>query len=235
MNSNTSLTLAYPWKGAAQTAAAYEIQFTPYDVGYQAAVRALLTTLASGNVDALAELPLTADKLPYATGAGTMALTALTAFARSLLDDANAAAFWTTIGATAPADKAFRRGNVLGAVSEGGGVPTGALIERGANANGIYARFADGTQFCSGVATLSYVSGLYLSAIGRAYPAAFSSYPYVGNSIGAVPSGRSGLDIGYLRTSGGLTSMNYFLYNTNSTFMPGDTMDVAFVAIGGWN
>lgn len=39
--------------------------------------------------------------------------------------------------------------NVLGPVGEAGGVPTGGLIERGSNANGHYARFADGTQICT--------------------------------------------------------------------------------------
>ena len=38
---------------------------------------------------------------------------------------------------------------LVGTVSESGGVPTGAIIERGSNANGSYARFADGTQICT--------------------------------------------------------------------------------------
>ena len=40
--------------------------------------------------------------------------------------------------------------NLLGTVSQAGGVPTGAVIERGSNANGDYVRWADGTQICSG-------------------------------------------------------------------------------------
>ena len=44
--------------------------------------------------------------------------------------------------------QAFRRGNVLGVVTQAGTVPTGALIEQGSNANGRYVRFADGTQLC---------------------------------------------------------------------------------------
>jgi hypothetical protein len=52
------------------------------------------------------------------------------------------------IPATLTPDKAFRRGNVLGTVSQSSGVPTGAIIERGSNANGEYVRFADGTQIC---------------------------------------------------------------------------------------
>lgn len=42
---------------------------------------------------------------------------------------------------------------VIGPVSQSGGVPTGAIIERGSNANGEYVRFADGTQECWGSGT----------------------------------------------------------------------------------
>jgi hypothetical protein len=45
--------------------------------------------------------------------------------------------------------KVFHQGSILGAVSETSGVPTGAVINRGSNANGEYTRFADGTQICT--------------------------------------------------------------------------------------
>ena len=52
-------------------------------------------------------------------------------------------------GAGAAAGTAlFGRANILGTVSQASGVPTGAVIERGSNANGEYARYADGTQIC---------------------------------------------------------------------------------------
>lgn len=56
VNSNTSLTLAWPWKGPAQTAAGYEVQLTLQAIGYQKAVRELLQLLTNGNLDAFAGL-----------------------------------------------------------------------------------------------------------------------------------------------------------------------------------
>lgn len=46
-------------------------------------------------------------------------------------------------------NKVFHNNNLLGAVSQSGGTPSGAVIEEGSNANGEYVRFADGTQICT--------------------------------------------------------------------------------------
>lgn len=43
----------------------------------------------------------------------------------------------------------YAQRTVLGSVSQAAGVPTGALIETGSNANGSYVRFADGLQICT--------------------------------------------------------------------------------------
>ena len=56
--------------------------------------------------------------------------------------------------ADATADRLIRaqdgyvKSTIVGSVAQTGGVPTGAVIERGANATGEYVRFADGTQTC---------------------------------------------------------------------------------------
>lgn len=74
--------------------------------GLQALLDTLGTAVAArqpldADLTAIASLASAADRLPYATGAGTWALAPFTAFGRSLVDDANAAAARTTLGAAA--------------------------------------------------------------------------------------------------------------------------------------
>ncbi len=43
----------------------------------------------------------------------------------------------------------YTQDSLLGTVAQSGGIPTGAVIERGSNGNGDYIRWADGTQICT--------------------------------------------------------------------------------------
>ncbi|WP_244858229.1 hypothetical protein [Pseudomonas sp. PP3] len=59
----------------------------------------------------------------------------------------------TSLGALAIALLAagvYGKSNILGSVSQSAGVPTGAVIERGSNANGEWTKYADGTMICRG-------------------------------------------------------------------------------------
>ncbi|MDJ1632238.1 hypothetical protein [Rhizobium rhizogenes] len=98
VDSDTQLTLANAWPGAAQTAAHYEIMLQSDIARMQETSRQLLQQLSNGNIAAFAGLTGAADTLGYFTGSGTMALTSLTSFGRSLIDDANASTALSTLG-----------------------------------------------------------------------------------------------------------------------------------------
>jgi hypothetical protein len=86
---------------------------------------------------------------------------------------------------------------LVGAVTQSGGVPTGAVMERGANSNGEFVRFADGTQICTGGLTTSASA-----AVSWTYPAAFVTGPRVIGTAEATVSSCIVAD-----TAPGLTSV----------------------------
>jgi hypothetical protein len=79
----------------------------------------------------------------------------------------------------------YNQSNLLGPVSTAGGQPTGAVIERGSNANGEFLRLADGTLICtrSGLSAASVSTALgavFRSAdIAWTFPQAFAAAPVV--------------------------------------------------------
>lgn len=64
--------------------------------------------------------------------------------------------------------KAAAVADIVGAVSQSGGVPTGAILEQGENANGAYLRFASGWQICAGTLTGSPDFGVVANDYGGA-------------------------------------------------------------------
>jgi len=115
-------------------------------------------TVSGGLANSLVSGPATAGNGNLAIFDGTTGKLikdggVVTAAGLALLDDASADAQRTTLGlgtaatrnALGSTGELYSRDSILGTVSQSGGIPTGAIIERGSNANGEYVRFADGT------------------------------------------------------------------------------------------
>ena len=139
-------------------------------------------------------------------------------------------------GATwGPWVESYTQANAVGTVSQVGGVPTGALMERGSNANGEYARFADGTQICTHSITI--VSGV-VSAVGNnfmsdsygwSFPAAFVNLP----AISGHPSTQLTVTWATLGSTATTTASTSFRA-MRSTSTAATTGTIEVLAIGRW-
>ena len=105
----------------------------------------------------------------------------------------------------------YGQGSILGTVSQAAGVPTGAIIERGSNANGAYVRFADGTQICTRDYSMGARNTLGTGTLADpyrtnqadiAFAAAFIAAPVVVASAGCDDSTAANrrMSIGYRRS-----------------------------------
>jgi hypothetical protein len=124
------------------------------------------------------------------------------------------------------------RGGVVGPVSQSGGLPTGALIETGANANGRFTRFADGTQMCWRRLVIKPASDSAsgIKTVNWTFPAAFASAAEVAvNHIvqSTNPTQRGGTTVNAVTAAGA-----DLLYHEG----PGTAADVLThaTAIGRW-
>ena len=125
---------------------------------------------------------------------------------------------------------------ILGTVSEVDGVPTGAIIESGSNANGDYIKFANGTMMCSytdqigtsvNTTTSSWgpsISTYYANVI-YTYPASFFSAPNV--AIASIDSG-SGVCSACLGAMPTTTSGHIELIGSCAL------AKISYIAIGRW-
>ncbi|MDT8326246.1 MAG: DUF2793 domain-containing protein, partial [Roseovarius sp.] len=128
----------------------------------------------------------------------------------------------------------FCQQNLLGPVSQSGGVPTGALQERGSNANGEYVRFADGTQICSitrDVPLTALPNGALFTDVSSfgvwVFPASFADSPNVFANL--VASGDQWAQAG-ARNATQLATV--VVHSTKS--LSAKTRTISTTAIGRW-
>ncbi|MGE6564322.1 phage tail protein [Pseudomonas hunanensis] len=130
--------------------------------------------------------------------------------------------------------------DILGTVSQIGGVPTGAIVERGSNANGDYVKFADGTLICIGSLTVSGASWSSSSTTNRYYKeggskpfaSTFSGVPKVfTTTLDPVIGGRSCWCSFVSANSASITSIYLTAVYSGGNFAD---VPVDFLAIGRW-
>lgn len=124
----------------------------------------------------------------------------------------------------------YRRGNVLGTTSQSGGIPTGSLIERGSNANGTYAKFADGTMICTVSAITSDAAGLidWVFPVSFTYPAS-PNRPAVSGQVGTTGSNAWRVIFGGIASPGDRVSFG--VVSKTDAFVVGNC---SIIAIGRW-
>jgi hypothetical protein len=96
--------------------------------------------------------------------------------------DAPAVAGSTVITLPASGGSLFTQGNILGTVSQSSGVPTGAIIESGSNANGAYVKYADGTMICYMSNQTTPVANTLTSST-HSFPSTFSAAPILSCAV----------------------------------------------------
>jgi len=146
-------------------------------------------------------------------------------------------------GVWQPWAKVFHSENLLGTVSQTAGAPTGAVIERGANANGEYAKFADGTLICtaSGITMAYSTADLINYTWTFPAPCVVGSFPVVSAALSPLPADYTGLarrDLGAFAQSTGTAGVVVtFTRPSGATraFIAGDAAaNVRLVVTGRW-
>jgi hypothetical protein len=132
-------------------------------------------------------------------------------------------------------NQVYTQNNIVGTVSQSGGVPTGAIIERGSNANGEYIKFADGTIICTqarDISGLNILNGEVYSEL-LSFPASLIGSIYKSVSGFAYISGYVNLfltiDMVRLQSE---ASWLFKVKNTSTNVMTG--VYVYLQAIGRW-
>ncbi|KSV64048.1 hypothetical protein N185_35360 [Sinorhizobium sp. GW3] len=130
----------------------------------------------------------------------------------------------------------FNSQTILGTVAQSAGVPTGKVIERGANANGEYVRFADGTQICNmRIAALQSCNisfgTMYYGSASFTFPNSFASAASIVLNGAARPGGQIVMVCAEYST---MTVSNGTVFLLSPLSFTNINTDLRLTAIGRW-
>lgn len=138
----------------------------------------------------------------------------------------------TGSGVWAPWAKLLEKNDVVGTVSQTAGAMTGAIIERGANANGEYVRFADGTQIVWKYnATASSIAIGATGTLAVTYPMAFAASSAITQSATCSPF-QNNDHYGVIGTANNSASGVIFVIRNGAAVA--QQFSVSYMAIGRW-
>ena len=175
---------------------------------------------------------------PNDSGAGTFSIVSPDSNTNRTLNLPDEAGKLLSTGNNDPAE-VFKQSNILGTVSESGGVPTGAIIERDSNANGEYVKYADGTMICSDIKVPgNFRENPSYSSIGATgfrntiftFPAEFLTLP-----VASAQWSQTTGEVNHLIMHGRSRSSSRFQAQSwlNTSVLDSD-IRVLFIAIGRW-
>ena len=147
---------------------------------------------------------------PNDSGAGTFSIVSPDSNTNRTLTLPDEAGKLLSTGNDDPAE-VFKQSNILGTVSESGGVPTGAIIERDSNANGEYVKYADGTMICWRVLSREEVvdTSTGFTDTFFDYPATFAQRP--------APLGHAAPAVAFVISSDTFTAFERFFFACRDT------------------
>lgn len=93
---------------------------------------------------------------------------------------------WTEWSLLWRGDAPYAKSNILGTVNQSSGVPTGAVIERGSNANGQYVKFADGTLICTQIGKIVLTDATLYGDFDGNWAASFLGSPVLSAAVHEV-------------------------------------------------
>lgn len=226
--------------------------------GSMAAVQTQIETIEAAKVDkatlgadsagaihnaAAKPTPADADEIGYVDSASSFSLVKITwaslkAWLSSLFVSKSGATMTGPLSVPAGASGAqvpqaqeipsLVRAMAVGTVSQAGGMPTGAVIEWGSNANGLYVRFADGTQICAQSGTFAGATEMVWT-----YPAVFASDPnYLSASVNYPSAPR--YYTADAATTGGNISATIYRSVREDRAPVADGFPMCVIAIGRW-